>query len=206
MPAPLAAPAPPLVATPLHEPVSRLPIPAEAEQPAEVAALFRQFRTHYGFVPNWLAALSTNPGTAVRLVAFYEHLFDPRHSQLTAQDRELLAVVSSATNGCSYCVFNHTVALSAALNDPIRAQRIARDHHDIALTPRERILANVAEKLSRDARSLNPDDFAALASNGFNEAAVLEIFEVSAFFAYANRLTAALRVTPDRVFFEQATP
>ncbi|MBD1552591.1 peroxidase-related enzyme [Pseudomonas typographi] len=193
-------------APPPTEAISRLSIPNEAAQPPEITALFERFRSHYGFVPNWLLALSVNPGTVIRMVAFYEHLFDPSSSQLQARDRELIAVVSSATNGCSYCVFNHTASLSQALNDPVKAQRIARDHHEVPLNAREKVLADVSQKLSRDARSVAPDDFQALAAQGFNEAAVLEIFEISAFFAYCNRLSTALQVTPDNAFFEQAAP
>lgn len=212
MSASLASPVEPVITQPAQtvyaltpeEPVSRFDIPKEAKQPPEITALFKKFKTAYGFVPNWLLALSVNPGTVIRMVAFYEHLFNPRHSQLQDSDRELIAVVSSATNGCSYCVFNHTASLSKALNDPIRAQRIARDHHEVVLSAREKAIADAAQKLSQDARSLGPDDFQALADVGFNQAAVLEILEISAFFAYGNRLSTALQVTPDNAFFQQA--
>lgn len=192
----------PLPAHP-EAPISRLGIPPAAAQAPEISKLFNKFRSHYGFVPNWALALSINPGTVLRMVAFYESLFDPAQSQLQDADRELIAVVSSATNGCSYCVFNHTASLSKALGDPIKAQRIARDHHDIELSPREKALADVAQKLSHDARTITTADFETLAQLGFNEAAILEIFEISAFFAYGNRLSTALRVTPDNAFFER---
>ena len=85
-----------------HEPVSRLGLPEESALPPHAAELFERFRRQYGFVPNWLAALAVNPDTAWRLVAFYEHLFDPHRSRLTAAERELIAVVTSAANTCSY--------------------------------------------------------------------------------------------------------
>jgi uncharacterized peroxidase-related enzyme len=184
-----------------HEPVSRFSIPQEAELPDHVKKLHHKFLTHYGFVPNWFSALSANPDTAYRMVVFYEHLFDPKRSHLKAADRELIAVVSSAINECSYCVFNHTQSLGSAIGDRIRAQRIARDHHHVQLTDRESALADVAEKLSRKGTSVGEADFARLKALGFDEAAILEILEISAFFAYANRLTAALSVVPDRQFF-----
>ena len=184
-----------------HEPVSRLPIPAPAALPDHVRAIATKFEKAYGFVPNWFSALSTNPDTAYRLVVFYEHLFDPKNSHLTAADRELLAVVSSAINECSYCVFNHTQSLSAALGDRIKALRIARNHHHVQLSDREAALADVAEKLSRRGTSVGEDDFARLRAVGLDDAAILEALEVSAFFAYANRLTTALSVVPDRQFF-----
>jgi uncharacterized peroxidase-related enzyme len=83
----------------LHEaePISRLGLPDAARLPP-----------HYGFIPNWLSTLAANPDAAYRLVTFYEHLFDPTRSHLSAAEWELIAVITSAVNHCSYCVFNHT--------------------------------------------------------------------------------------------------
>src|SRR6478609_7296639 len=69
-----------------REPLSRFGVPDETRLPPHVASIHAKFRRQYGFVPNWLAALSVNPDTAYRLVTFYEHLFDPRRSQLTAAE------------------------------------------------------------------------------------------------------------------------
>jgi uncharacterized peroxidase-related enzyme len=191
----------PHFSTTADEPVSRFAIPHEEDLPEHVRKIHGKFRTQYGFVPNWLTALSVNPDTAYRMVAFYEHLFDPKRSHLTAEDRELIAVVSSAVNECSYCVFNHTQSLAQAIHDKVRAQRIARDHHHVQLTEREAALADLSEKLSRKATSVGEADFQHLRELGFGEDAILEVLEISAFFAYANRLTAALSVLPDRQFF-----
>jgi uncharacterized peroxidase-related enzyme len=120
------------------EPVSRFPLGDEASSPPHAAALFAQFRRDYGFVPNWLTALAVNPDTAFRPVTFYHHLFDPKRSLLSNADRELIAVVTSAADLCSYCVFNHTQSLGTALHDRVRAQRIALAHGHVRLSNRER--------------------------------------------------------------------
>lgn len=183
------------------EPVSRLPIPEEAGLPENLRRIYASFRAHYGFVPNWLRAFSVNPDSAVRMVTFYEHLFDPKRSRLRAEDRELIAVVTSAVNECSYCVFNHTQSLARVTRDRIRAQRIARDHHHVRLSPAEAALAGIAEKLAREPRAIGDADFQRLRDLGFDEAASFEVLEIAAFFAYANRLAIALSVLPDREFF-----
>ncbi|CAG9268654.1 Putative peroxidase-related enzyme [Paraburkholderia unamae] len=184
-----------------HEPVSRLGLPDESALPPHAAQLFERFRRQYGFVPNWLAALAVNPDTAWRLVAFYEHLFDPHRSRLTATERELIAVVTSAANTCSYCVFNHTQALAAALGDTVRAQRIAQGWHHVPLAPKEAALAEVAEQLTREPGLVDESALQRLHDVGFTREAVVEILEISAFFNYANRLTIALNVVPDNQFF-----
>jgi len=184
-----------------HEPVSRFGVPDERRLPPHVAEIYAKFRRQYGFVPNWLAALAVNPDTAYRLVVFYEHLFDPHRSHLTAAERELIAVVTSAANACSYCVFNHTQALAAALGDTVRAQRIAQGFHHVRLSPKEAALAGIAERLTQAPGAIDDVALQHLRTIGFTREAIVEILEISAFFSYANRLTIALNVVPDDGFF-----
>jgi len=184
------------------EPISRFSVPEDAELGPELAKIYADFRASYGFVPNWLRALSVNPDAALRLVQFYRHLFDPARSRLSAAERELIAVVTSAANRCSYFVFNHTRALGAALDDRVRARRIAQDHHHVRLSKREQVLADVAEKLTTQPTSVGPAELDALRQAGFDEPAALEVLEIAAFFSYANRLAIALNVVPDQQFFE----
>jgi uncharacterized peroxidase-related enzyme len=184
-----------------QEPVSRFGVADEERLPPHVKTIYAKFRRQYGFVPNWLAALSINPDTAYRLVTFYEHLFDPHRSHLTAAERELIAVVTSAVNGCSCCVFNHTQALAGVLGDTVRAQRIAQGYHHVRLTPKEHALAEISERLSTDAGGIREEDLHELRTLGFTAQAITEVLEISAFFNYANRLTIALNVVPDDRFF-----
>ena len=184
------------------EPISRFSVPEAAELSPELAKLHAEFRATYGFVPNWLSAVSINPDTAFRLVHIYRHLLDPERSRLSAAERELLAVVSSAANRCSYFVFNHTRALGTALDDQVRARRIAQDHHHVRLSKREQALADVAEKLSTQPTSVGPAELDALRQAGFDEPTALEVLEIAAFFSYASRLAIALNVVPDQQFFD----
>lgn len=185
-----------------NEPISCFTVPEEADVGPELEQVYGEFREAYGFVPNWVRALSVNPDTALRLVRFYRHLFDPARSRLSAAERELVAVVASAANRGSYCVFNHTRALGAALDDAVRARRIALDHHHVRLSKREQVLAAVAETLTTQPTSVGPADLDALRQAGFDEPAALEVLEIAAFFNYAARLTIALNVVPDAQFFD----
>lgn len=183
------------------EPISRLSIPAVQTWPKRLQDIRKGLHKSSGFVPNFLTALSTNPGTALRLWDFYQSLFDPRSSALSEAERELIAVVTSVASGCSYCVFNHRVPLGQALQDPALADRIARNYKDVVLTPREQALADTADTLARQPHAVGQAQFERLREQGFDDAAILEILEVSAFFSYANRLTIALNVLPDAQFF-----
>jgi len=184
------------------EPISRLQVPERSALTATLQDIYAEYEQKYGFIPNWLKALSANPDTAYRLVQFYQHLFDPARSRLSAAERELIAVVASAANHCSYCVFNHTRALGAVLEDDVRARRIAQDHHHVRLSKREHVLADVTEKLTTHPTSVDNAQLDRLLQAGFDEAAALEVLEIAAFLNYVNRLTIALNVVPDPQFFE----
>jgi len=183
------------------EPISRFQVPEAADLTPELEQIYVQVERSLGFLPHWLRALSVNPDTACRLARFYLNLFDPERSHLSAAERELLAVVASSTNRCSYSVFNHTHALGEALDDAVRARRIALDHHHVRLSKRERLLADVAEKLTTAPASLTSGELDQLRQAGFSEPAALEVLEVAAFFNYVNRLTLALNIVPDQQFF-----
>ena len=185
----------------LDTPISRFQVPERSALTGPLRDIYVEFEQKYGFIPNWLKALSVNPDTAYRLVQFYHHLFDPARSRLSAAERELIAVVASAANHCSYCVFNHTRALGAVLEDDVRARRIAQDHHHVRLSEREHVLADVTEKLTTHPTSVDNAQLDRLLQAGYDEAAALEVLEIAAFFNYANRLTIALNVVPDAQFF-----
>jgi uncharacterized peroxidase-related enzyme len=183
------------------EPISRFQVPEPSELTPQLRQIHADFEAAYGFIPHWLRALSVNPDTAFRLAQFYHHLFDERRSRLSVAERELIAVVASSASHGSYFVFNHTRSLGEALEDPIRARRIALDHHHVRLSKREQVLADVAEKLTADPTGVGNEELDRLRQAGYDEAAALEVLEIAAFFNYANRLTIALNVVPDQQFF-----
>src|SRR5207237_10890576 len=67
------------------------------------------------FVPNFWRALATSPDQLELVWRQLKALMHPeaagRTSKLAPQTREMIALVVSATNGCSYCVNSHTAAL-----------------------------------------------------------------------------------------------
>lgn len=183
------------------EPISRFQVPEAGELTPELLDTYAELEAQHGFVPHWLRALSVNPDTALRLARFYAHLFDARRSRLSASERELVAVVSSAANRCSYCVFSHTRALGEALEDPVRSRRIALDHRHVRLSMREQVLADVAEKLTTEPTHVGNTELDRLRQAGFDEPTALEVLELVAFFNYLSRLMIALNVVPDQQFF-----
>ena len=176
--------------------ISRLRPPAEATIPDDVRSLAEANHRE-----NWIRALSVNPETARRFTAYFGNLFNPKAGRLPIRERELIAVVVSSTNGCGLCEIHHTLALSDALGDEVKARRIALDHHLAPLTPREHALVDLAHKVTTDPKSIGPADFERLREAGLEEADILEAVETSAWFNHTNRIFISLGVIPDEKYF-----
>ena len=183
-------------------PISRLHVPDEDEVDASIKPILEQNKRQNGHVENWIISLALNPGTLKRSLAYFESLFDPREGQLAPAERELIAVVVSAENGCAYCETHHTKGLAQALGDPIRARRIAVGYDHVPdLTARERALADLALKITRDPTTVNDEDLERLRDLGFEDKAILEVIETAAFFNYTNRVAITINNIPEDKLF-----
>jgi uncharacterized peroxidase-related enzyme len=151
---------------------------------------------------NWTRAMAVAPHVLRRFMTYYVDLMSPSNGRLPLRERELLAVIVSHENGCGYCTLNHTDGLAQALKDPLRAKRIANDHHLVDLSEREEALAELAVAITRDPRSVDAEDFAYLRDLGLDDEEIAEAVEVIAWFNHSNRLAVPLGIVPDDRFFE----
>lgn len=157
-----------------------------------------------GYVPNWLKTWTVGHAHAARLVDYLLPLLDVGGANtLPYEDRELLASVTSAENGCSYCRINHIPSLGHALGDRRLALRISLDYRDVGeLTERQRTLADFAVALSGDAHDVADAEFDRLRGIGLNDEQIFEAMMVVTVFCAANRLMIAMGVRPDDEFFD----
>src|SRR4026207_1850957 len=86
-----------------------LRVPAGADLPAEVTALYEAPREKLGFVPNVLRLYALRPSHLVRWNEHYEELMKG-DSGLSKAEREMIAVVVSVANECRYCIAAHPAA------------------------------------------------------------------------------------------------
>jgi len=187
---------------PLLLPISRLHVPDESEVDESIRPILEQNRRQNGYIENWIISLALNPGTLKRSLAYFESLFNSKEGQLAPYERELIAVVVSSENGCAYCETHHTKGLAHALKDPIRARRIAVGYDHVPdLTLRERALADLALKITRDPATVSDADMDRLRGLGFDDKAILEVIETAAFFNYTNRVAISINNIPEDKLF-----
>lgn len=168
----------------------------EIEEPdasGELAGLYQELREKRGKIANILKVHSLNPQALKAHLDLYMTLLFGR-SGLSRADREAIAVVTSASNSCDYCVSHHQHSLGRYQKDPeaLAAVRAAGDF--ALLEPRVRAMLAHARKLTREPGAVRQADLEALRAQGFSDRDILDITLVTAYFNFVNRIALGLGV------------
>src|ERR1700759_5036337 len=127
------------------------PVPDESTLPDRIQSLFAKAREKLGFLPNVFANYSYRPERFSAWFSHYSQLHEPTE-HLDEADREMIAVVVSAYNRCTYCIVSHGHALRVALGGTVEAEvladHIATNWRPAGLDERRSPICAVAEKLS----------------------------------------------------------
>ncbi len=180
-------------------------VPEEADLPDGLRKLFAKARERLGFVPNVFRVYSYRPERLSAWFAHYRQLHEPTDN-LSAADREMIAVVVSAANGCLYCLIAHGAALREELGDPVLGERISYDWRRAGLDRRASAICAYAEKLTRDPRAVDGADLATLLDAGLSSEEAWDVIEITAMYNFTNRLAMATNMLPNEEYSGQARP
>jgi uncharacterized peroxidase-related enzyme len=172
-----------------------------AESDGRLRDLYDRIRGPHGEVDNIMQVHSLRPHTMEGHLRLYKNVLHHRGNHLPTVLLELIGVYVSLLNGCDYCVEHHFTGLRRLLDDDDRAaairRRLQEDELGAPLDVRERAALGYARRLTGDPAGMNEDDLAPLRQAGFTDAEILEINQVVAYFAYANRTVLGLGVSTD---------
>ena len=179
--------------------ISWYPVPDADDLPEDLTKLFAKARSAIGFVPNVFQAMSFRPD---HMRAWFSHfkLLHVPSANLTAADREMIAVVVSMANGCLYCLVAHGAALRDALGDPVQADRITLDWRRAGLDARGRAICEYAEKITKRPTETTREDIAHLQSFGFTPQETWDIAEIAAMYNFTNRMAMSTGQMPNREY------
>ncbi len=90
---------------------------------------------------------------------------------------------------------HHRRGLRRKLRDDALVDRIVEDYRTAGLDPRRLAMLEYAEKLTLTPADMTSDDVGGLRDTGFEDADILAIAEVAAYYAYVNRIADGLGVT-----------
>lgn len=173
--------------------------PEEAE--TRLRAVYDRLSGPDGQIDNILRAHSLRPHSLEGHMALYKATLHHHGNNLPKALLEAIGVYVSLLNGCDYCVNHHFAGLRRLLDDDAEADRqltaLKAERPDAAFGARGAAALDYAGKLTRDPAGMTRSDADRLRAAGFGDGEILEINQVAAYFAYANRTVLGLGVTPE---------
>ena len=164
--------------------------------PDGLRGLYAKARERHGFVPNVFRVYAFRPERLSAWFAHFRQLHEPTE-HLSAADREMIAVVVSAANGCLYCLVAHGAALR---------ERVSYDWRRADLDPRRAAICAYAEKLTLRPREVTRDDLQTLLDAGLSLKEAWDVAEISAMYNLTNRMAMATNMLPNAEYSGQARP
>lgn len=171
-------------------------VPYEAAD-ARLRAQYDKARGAGGAVDEVIAVHSLRPHTMAGHLALYREVLHSPHNSVAKWFLEALGVWVSVLNGCHYCEAHHFRAMRRHLRDEPRAAALRAAFRAEALngapvSDAEAAALRYARALTRDPAGLVADDIEGLRAAGWSDGEILEINQVCAYFAYANRTVLGL--------------
>ena len=180
--------------------ISRYPVPALNDLPADLQARIVEVQAKTGFIPNVFLVLAHRPDEFRAFFAYYDALM-LRDSGLSKAEREMIVVATSAANGCPYCVVAHGAVLRVYAKNPILADQLTANYRHADITARQRAMLDFAVKMARRPEEIEETDVQALRGTGFSDEDVWDIGAITALFAMSNRLAHLTNMRPNEAFF-----
>jgi uncharacterized peroxidase-related enzyme len=164
-----------------------------------LAKIYQQVSGPGGQVDNVLQIHSLRPHSLEGHMALYKAALHHPRNKLPTWFLESIGVLVSLLNNCAYCARHHGAGLERLLqkeNKNYREYRAQLDQEQPGepFTASEQAALAYARKLTLDPGGIGQADIDALRANGLKDGQVLEINQVSAYFAYANRTVTGLGV------------
>ena len=158
--------------------------------------IYDRVRGPEGQIDNILRLHSLRPHTLESHLALYKSALHHTGNRLPIWLLEAIGTYVSLLNGCEYCLDHHFAGLRRLLADAERAgsMRTAMETGDLttAFDDREVEILRYAERLTQDPATTTENDIERLRAVGLGDGEILEVNQVTAYFAYANRTVQGL--------------
>jgi uncharacterized peroxidase-related enzyme len=152
-------------------------------------------------VDNIMMAHSLRPHTMDGHMALYKYVLHHSANTVPKWLLEAIGVLVSHLNGCRYCFDHHFTGMARLIGDPARAgairEAILSGAPATAFEPAEAAALAYAAKLTTRPAEMAEADVAELRAAGWDDGQILEINQVTAYFAYANRTVQGLGVSTE---------
>lgn len=148
--------------------MSRFTVPAKSEVSESNQAIFSQLEKKLGFVPNLYAYFAKND------TALGDFLnFQSRTSTLKAKEKEVIHLVTSQINACTYCQAAHTAIgkMNGFTEEQILEIRSGQASFDLKLNALARLTASIVSNQGNASNDAKEAFFAA----GYTESNLVDV-------------------------------
>lgn len=171
-----------------------------AEATGRLKTLYDRVKGPDDNVDNIMMAHSLRPHTMDGHMGLYKYVLHHSANTVPKWFLEALGVLVSMLNGCEYCVEHHFTGLARLLGDDTQARDLRTALMTDDMTPfneRERAAIGYARALTAAPAKMTDAPIIAMREAGWTDGEILEINQVVAYFAYANRTVQGLGITTE---------
>lgn len=183
------------------EQLSYLQKPNRDEMTDEQFAVFEKnvnmMQENWGFINNLFKVLPLNAAQYAGFLDFKYSLFNNESCYLSMADKEMMGLVVSSTNGCTYCLTTHSDTLRGLTGDPVWVDKLTYNYRNAALTEKQRALCDYAYFVTVYPREIHTEQVDKLREAGLNDHEILEAAFVAGFFNYTNRWVSTICPEPN---------
>lgn len=174
--------------------MARIKITSYEESSGRLREIYDDIIEKRGQLAEVHAIQSLNPETIIQHMDLYMQIMY-RRSELSRAEREMMAVVVSSANHCTYCQNHHGSALQHYWNDENRVVQLRRNYRILDLSDKERALCEYAYIVTVDPKTAKEKDLTIdMRSTGLSDAAILDATLVISYFNFVNRIVMSLDV------------
>ena len=149
-------------------------------------------------VDNIMLAHSLRPHSMEGHLRLYKNVLHHSGNAVPSWFLEAIGVLTSMLNRCAYCVEHHFAGMARLLEDATRSQQIrgalARRRWEPQFDSQECAALDYVTLLTQHPADVSEAEVQALRDAGWDDGEILEINQVTAYFAYANRTVLGLGV------------
>lgn len=161
----------------------------------DIAALYDKVFAQRGNVPNMFRVMAHRPEIFATMQAHFSAVLNT--GTVPPRLKELIIVRTSQLNQTPYCLASHTILARKLGWTDDQLAHLAEWSGRSDFTPAEKAALRLAETVTRDAHTLNDEQFAELRGY-FSEGEIVELLCAIGLFNYFNRFNDALRMQPTK--------
>lgn len=180
------------------------------ESDGPLRTLYDRVKGPAGNIDNVMKAHSLRPHTMEGHSALYKSVLHHTGNALQGWFLETVGVYTSLINRCAYSVAHHYAGLCRLLEDQDRAALIfaalEAGTPEMVFKGKERALLDYAAKLTREPGEMTEADVETARAAGASDEDIFETNQVSAYFAYSNRMLNGLGITTDGDVLGESPP